>query len=145
MARHNIHVLWQMLFKRCDLWCFARRLATNDSTLLRGWFRQYASKVDSARLNRHTWSILRHHLIDGLSFDTVDDVVASSRDKMTVGVDVNIILLVLYYTCSRKSSKHLQLYTLPANSVFNPSYLSSLSQAFTLRSPAISHWPYWNV
>jgi hypothetical protein len=52
------------------------------------------------RSNSHTWSILRYHSVDGLSFDTVDDVVASPGDKMTVWIDVDIILIELYYTSS---------------------------------------------
>jgi hypothetical protein len=94
-----------------------------------------ASKADSMRLNKHTWSVLRHHFVDGLSFDTVDDVVASPRDKMAVGIDVNIILIAtLLYTLLEEFDTSAALYPTSKFGFQSLVFVSSITGIYSVES-----------
>ena len=49
-----------------------------------------------------TWSILSNYFAYGLSFYAIDDPVADTRNKMAIGIDVDIALYnILSYLLSR--------------------------------------------
>jgi hypothetical protein len=83
MARYDFYVVWEMLLKRCNLWSFARSLATNDGTLL-GSYRTFVSRSLLSAAAFHTWSILRSNFVNRSSFHIVDDIVTGSGDEMSI-------------------------------------------------------------
>lgn len=92
MARHDIHVLFQVALKRLDLRVLARCLPADDGALFRRCNRTRLSKSHVTGTipdaggdhDTHTGSVLGHHTVDGCRLNAVDDVVARPRHKVAI-------------------------------------------------------------
>lgn len=73
---------------------------------------------------------MRYDFVNGSCFNVVDNIVAGSRDEMTIGKYVYSILCTAQHMLLKLSI--YKVFTLSANSLQRPSYFSSLSHALTL-------------
>jgi hypothetical protein len=138
MAGHDVDVAGQVLLERLDLGVLARRLAAYDGAQLGGYItceKWEVLRVHTERLR--TRPILGHDLADRGRLDAVDDVVARSRDQVSVAENLHIILedrrLSTVFFIRVAASNTMR--TFPENSSTKVSYLSSLSQAMILWRP----------
>lgn len=91
VAANDVNIIREVLLEGSDLGSFARCLTSDDGTLLCS-FSMVSMWENTRSRGQHTWPIHRGNLINGSCFNVVNNVIACSGNKMTIGEDFDLLL-----------------------------------------------------